>query len=71
MHEFGFTSLNGFIWGCAFAVFHRVAKIFPNQAIDAGVYGAIGLLLSRYAFSNDRANLPANKPMTSAQVTKK
>lgn len=69
MHEFGFTSIHGFVWGSAFTVFHRVAKLFPEQPyIDAILYGAIGLVLSRYALANDRAILPANKPMTSAEV---
>ncbi|ODN06151.1 Protein-S-isoprenylcysteine O-methyltransferase [Orchesella cincta] len=68
MHEFGFTSLNGFMWGCALALFHRMIKIFPYQAADVVLYGVIGAVLSRYCLSDVRASLPANKPMTSAQV---
>lgn len=71
MHEFGFTSLHGFIWGCGLTLFHRVVKIFPNTTVDVVVYGVVGAILSRYACSNERASLPANKPMTSAQVIQK
>lgn len=67
MHEFGLTSIHGFAWGCGLAVFHRVIRLF-HPAVNVVLYGLIGGILSRYCFSNERSNKPANKPMTSAEV---